>query len=308
MFRRQNNSKDQKTLAVLGRDSRRSGVSLLDIKEKRSRRRRHALIFASVGLALLVILGGGWLVAKSSLFELVEIRVEGNTRVAVSDILGMIQQQVLGRSYIAQVLGSHNILSWPGGVSPADVSTLPQLASLTIVRNYAARRVTVSVAERTHFGIWCFTRPLAPEPSDGERDRQEPATCFWFDQSGVIFEPAPLAEGSLLAVVTDRARDAVPLGEKVLPANFMPNFLSILTVLNRANLPIASIELNDLSLQEVKVTLALGPELDFSLHFPAVGALSVIQTLRQEPNNLSKEPWQELKLVDFRVENRAYYK
>jgi hypothetical protein len=73
-------------------------------------------------------------------------------------------------------------------------------------------------------------------------------------------------------------------------------------VLKESGLSVQAIELNDLSLEEVDVLTANGPELYFSLQFPADEYLPVIQKLMAQSN------FDDLQYVDCRTENRLFYK
>ena len=103
-------------------------------------------------------------------------------------------------------------------------------------------------------------------------------------------------------VVYDRAQAPRGLDQKVLPDEFLPNFISIMNVLKESGLAMRSIELNDLSLEEVDVLTANGPTIYFSLQFPADEYLPVIQKLMLTPT------FDKLQYIDCRTQNRLFYK
>jgi len=87
---------------------------------------------------------------------------------------------------------------------------------------------------------------------------------------------------------------------------------SVFDVLKASGIAPKEIRLNDLTLQEIEVdtyaglpteaSAKTGPKLYFSLRFPSSNYLPVIQKF------LSKPDFGKLQYLDFRVENRAYYK
>jgi hypothetical protein len=92
------------------------------------------------------------------------------------------------------------------------------------------------------------------------------------------------------------------LNAKILPESFVSNLISILSVLRHTGLEVKTVELKDLSLEEVTVTTANGPSLYFSLRFAADNYLTVIQSL------MARSGFGKLQYIDCRTENRVYYK
>ena len=193
------------------------------------------------------------------------------------------------------------MLLWPGAIPEKELQMIPQLASANISKDFFSHTITITVTERTPFGIWCFSAPsTAPTSSVAVTDANVP--CYWFDNTGTIFEKAAETQGDLVYVVYDSAQSPRGLNQKVLSDEFLPNFISIMDVLRESGLGVRAIELNDLSLQEVDVLTANGPEIYFSLQFPADEYLSVIQKL------MLQSSFGGLKYIDCRTQNRLFYK
>lgn len=111
---------------------------------------------------------------------------------------------------------------------------------------------------------------------------------------------APAAEGNIIHVVHDHAQADPGLGGIALAARFVPAITSIFRILDASEVPIKEVRIDDLSLEEVVVETYSGVRLLFSLRFGADSALPVLRSLGSKLKNLE--------YVDFRVENRAYYK
>ena len=69
-----------------------------------------------------------------------------------------------------------------------------------------------------------------------------------------------------------------------------------------SGLTVEEIALHDIGLEEVDVSTYNGPVIYFSLRFNAMEDLPVLQQLLAKPN------FNSLQYIDFRTENRAYYK
>jgi hypothetical protein len=263
-------------------------VSLVDISSKR-RKVRRALFWGGILLVTgLLIVGLVWVVVRSNFFKVRDVEINGATYIAEESILDFLKLHA-AQGKLASVLGSDNILAWPNSLSESDLAELPAVSSLRIEKHRFERKVRVSVVERERVGIWCFAQA-------------DPKRCFWFDPNGTLFLPAYSAEGNLISVLADYSRGPLALGDTVLQSRFMPNLISIFSALEDIHLSVREVRLNDLNKEEVEAHTYEGPKLLFSLRFPAAGVPNAIAAV-QKITRLS-----ELQYIDFRVENKVYYK
>lgn len=300
-----------------------------EVYEKRKKRRFYFFLAIVLGLIYGVALGASWLVLRSPLFHIQKITITGNEAVVTSDILSLLQSRILRSEPLKALLGFNNILIWPDGLSSGDLIFLPALKSLKIEKNYRERSVIVAVEERKPYGIWCYKAQTDADftQNDAENNRSHPSAsslresasrCWWFDDEGIIFKRAIAAQGSLIVAVNDYSQTGHGLNSKILPGDFVSNAFSIFRVLQAGNLNLKEIRLRDLSREELEVAThsstplpstqlgaggsGAGPIIYFSLRFPADNALVVIE------NFLAKPGFDKLQYLDFRVENRVYYK
>ena len=88
--------------------------------------------------------------------------------------------------------------------------------------------------------------------------------CFWFDNQGIAFSNTLDTEGGAITVIHDYSQDNVALdGRPILPAEFVPNLISIVNAIKTSGLDVRQIALNDLSLEQINVTTANGPAIYF---------------------------------------------
>jgi hypothetical protein len=201
------------------------------------------------------------------------------------------------RTFWSSVLGTKNMLTWPKALATSDVAFIPQLSSVTLEKSYTHHTITADVVERVPLAIWCEMPGI---DENGNPSGDEP--CFWFDDTGMLFEKAFDTQGSELYAVHDYAQTGLGIGGKTLPDLFNANLISILNAVKTSGLTVKEIALHDLSLEEIDVSTYNGPVLYFSLRFDASEDVSVLRELMGQPNFSS------LQYVDFRTENRAYYK
>jgi hypothetical protein len=276
---------------------------------RRRQKKRHKYFWAIAAFLAVYFVAFGifYLIVGSPAFHAERITVVGNSAVPTPQIMGLLQSSIIREdalltkpnSGLKAMLGFNNLLIWPDALPTSTVAAIPQLDGVTIAKNYFLHTITVAVAERQPFAIWCQM------PADD---------CYWFDNTGIAFEHTLDTEGGAIDVIHDYSGVSsasstvavvVPpltLGQPVLAPEFMPNLISILNVLQQSNVGVEDISLQDISLQQINVTTVDGPMLYFSLRFSADEDLPVLQNLIAQPG------FDKLQYIDFTVENRAYYK
>lgn len=286
--------------------------------EKRARRSRFLILISVLAIIFVIAAVGIWLVFYSPLFLIQNINISGNERISQEEISEFLKSRILGGAFWRHILGFQNILVWPKKLTEDDLKFLPQLKSIEIERKFRERSINVRAEERKPFGIWCLI-PNAQINADSETqtnvvtsssdvgvnpryDERQSAACWWFDEKGILYEKTLAVEGNIIPAVDDYSQDKLGLGSAVLPEDFMPNLISIFRVLRDSGISVKEVRLEDIGLEEIKVTTYDGPELYFSLRIPADNALTVISSLA------GKAGLKNIKYIDFRVGNRAYYK
>ena len=102
-------------------------------------------------------------------------------------------------------------------------------------------------------------------------------------------------------VVRDYSDREVKVGENVLPPKHFQNLKSTLDLLVELNLPVNELKIENIDYREAIADLSSGPNIYFSLLFNPGFARNVVEKLK------ASGEWNNLRYVDFRVENRAYY-
>ena len=271
---------------------------LSEKQKKKKERRRRLWWLAVVVIVFGVGLFGVWVVELSPIFHINRFAVTGNSAVASADILTLLQASMSRHRTLAfSLLGIDNMLAWPKALATSDVALIPQLADVALQKNYGGHTLAAAVTERVPLAIWC---EMPPADANGNPSGDE--SCFWFDDTGMLFQKAFDTEGSELFAVHDYTQTGLGVSGKILPDMFVPNLISVLGAIKTSGLTIKEVAQNDLSLEEIDVSTYNGPVLYFSLRFSAAEDVPVLEQLMQKPD------FNSLHYVDFRTENRAYYK
>lgn len=327
-------------------------------QKKRAQRRKYIVIALSVIAACLVVVGSFWIVFKSPIFKIKNIVVQGNASVASDDIIALVRLVALkNQNVVTSLLQIGNILAWPNSISSSNRASLPELANITMAKNYITRTIAITVTERKPFAVWCFMphggivdmsvsgaatdstlqqNSQPPQSFGGQAGQASTSTtslsvvnssgtnysvpngslqatavavfaeadeqCYWFDGNGIMFEKGFDSEGSILLALHDYSQSPASLGAAILPTRFIPNLVSIVNVLRTSGLNVKEVRLNDIGLQEIQAKTFDGPDILFSLRFSANEDLPVIESI------MAKSGFKNLQYLDFRTEDRAYYK
>ncbi len=204
----------------------------------------------------------------------------GNTDVFKSEL----EREISGQGVIFSVLGPDNILFWEltGKTEESLLSRNPEAENISISRNFLTRKVSVSVPARERFGVVCGADNA----------------CFWINEKGLAFSEAPLSEGGLMNKIF-LSRN-IKAGELILNENLMANAVKIFSVLDKTNVRAKSLVINEEFL-EARTASGITPQMLFSLKVDPTFILAAVR-------EAFKKGWGKYSVMDFRVENRMYYK
>ena len=118
-----------------------------------------------------------------------------------------------------------------------------------------------------------------------------------------MFGRVPSAEGSLLLKVHSLNSLPILLGGQILPrVEWIQNMFNTIYIIKSAGENVRNITIKEYALEEWEADLALGSRLLFSLNFIPKNLEGLIQNLEKRFDLMK------LDYIDFRVENRIFYK
>jgi len=276
----------------------------VDERQRKGRRRIFKLkVFAGFFLFLALIIGGGYLVVYSPLFRIKNIlilrtsdvpSIDENLRTSdVQKLEENLKKFFANQSKITKFLGSENILVW-NIEKITQFSKNPEIAEIKIEKNYIEREIRIMLREREKLGIWCLS-----EQSTVNGQELITGSCYWFDMNGVVFSEAPIAEGNLIYKVDDFSGRPLKFGDAALKEGLFFNLIKIFKTLEESGLGIKSLKLEKIEFQEVSTISS--PPIYFSLRIDPTFALAAVDSMK-------KIGLESIEYIDFRAENRAYYK
>ncbi len=167
-----------------------------------------------------------------------------------------------------------------------NLENAPQAAFVELDKRYLRRTVKFTLGAKERYAIWCF---------------QLKAECFWIDEEGRAFAPAPDIKGPLiLRLVRDESERELPMGERVLEKNLFKNLKAAFVLLEDLDIPVKEFKIENLKFREA-VAQTSGPTIYFSLQDDPSFGKTVVEQLR------SSGEWSAVNYLDLRVPGRAYY-
>ena len=256
-------------------------------------RRSHKTLFLWLGFItvfVFVVTGIAYLILYSDLFTVSAFNVEGaHLSPNPETVISALAMQSIQTSRTLGILGKDHTLFWLFGERDKvrDRHTLHAIAAFNVDVDVLRRNVQITVKERSLRGIVC-----AKEKN-----------CYAFDDEGMIFAPAPFGKGVLITQIIDPNERPLVLGEAFLPRpQWVTNMFAVLNSIENSGLLIAGITLRDIAVQEWEATLTLGPKLFFDFNVIPDDLDTVLTSLGERVD------FSRLQYLDFRVQNRVYYK
>jgi hypothetical protein len=288
------------------------GEIYFDEKQRKKRRRILKLkIYGGIAAFFVLLIGAGYLIVYSPLFRITRIYADftQNNAENKEELFQNLKDFFAKQSKTAEFLGPENILIWKQEKIGEFLKSRPEIAEITIKKDYFKRQIEIKVKERERFGIWCQqmrndaeqTQKNAKEkfPHSSASVQHNSAFCGWFDKNGILFAETLNVEGQLINKVADFSNRQLKLGDKALDDKFFQNLIKIFEFLEKSGLRIKSLKLENLELQEVKTESS--PIIYFSLRFAPDSAFDALKTLKNKG-------LKNIEYIDLRIENRVFYR
>ncbi|MBI5306144.1 hypothetical protein HZB04_00950 [Candidatus Wolfebacteria bacterium] len=287
------------------------------LDEKQKNKKRWVLklkIYGIIAVFLFLSAGIFYFIFSSQFFKIKSVFVVSESGAPGADSEKLKEDLnffFLTRSKISQFLGIDNILIWNGDLN-GFLKTHPVLSVLEIKKDYWKKEIVVKFAKREKFGIWClkartnadYTQTDADNmQKDADNNFRVSSRCWWFDKDGIIFEKSPQAEGEMIYKVNDNSDRVLNLADKVLNKKLFDNLIKIFELIQKSGLNIKTVYIENLTLEEAEIR-PIGnflPKIYFSLRFNPDFALAAIESFK-------KTGFEKIQYIDFRSENRVYYK
>jgi len=237
-------------------------------------------------LVLLILISTGFLfyfVIFSSTFQIKEIKITGNQKVAKENIQKIIEEKIK-KSFL--FLNSKSIfLINSGEINKSLLEKFPEVSEIDLKRKFPDILI-VEIKERVPIGIWCQ-----------EQD------CFYIDKEGIVFEKSPSEDKLIIRPGFEET--GIFIGKEVLEKNYLEAILEILEKV-KENLKIDIKEF--VIFKEGRLNAKTSG--DWEIYFDIQGDISqqISNLILVLEEKISPEKRRDLKYIDLRFGNRIYFK
>lgn len=260
---------------------------------------------------VLLAAGGLYFVFHSHFLEVAAIEISGSAR--TDEIKELLINDLLENSKIRSLLGPENLFFWPSKISQIP-SSLFWLSDLGLKKDWQQKEIFIEVKERQPWLLWCLTFQAGlPEQAGSLVVQASSSTvpmasttvgnCYWLDDEGIVFSSAPEAEGYLIPRVFEKSdRQELNFGQSFdTNPQLAKNTLEIIKETENSPLIVRRFLIENINLQELAAETN-GPKLYFSMRFVPRDLDKILINLNDHLD------FKKLEYIDFRVENRIYYK
>lgn len=235
-------------------------------------RRRRGTRILLIGILVLVVLAGGLMYTAffTNLLRFDEIIVRGTSLLTKEGLFGERPPPFLFQS-----------------VRIYD----PLVANFSTHKDIFQKTLVIDIEERMPYGVLCSGHNVSSTAANN---------CLWFDADGILFARAPATLGMLVPGIYDAGERELLPGEYVLPRAQLRKMFEIFEILHETEVRATKFILLDLQVQEIHAVTREGTIIYFSLRLDPAFTLEALQSLKSQ--------FGELEYIDFRSENRVFYK
>ncbi len=250
-------------------------------KKMKARRKRTTLLG---GAAALILVGIIALLHLESL-RIHTVTVTGAAATGAETIETLVREKIAG-SYL-WLFPKNSTFLYPHGAIEAEIlTTFPRLSVATVsLDGFSALRVEVT--ERQPFALSCAE------------------TCAFLDESGFIFDEAPMFSDGVYFIYRDKRSEPARLGAPLLPPDVFKNVAAFVRKIANLNIMPVSLTVgenyNELLLAAGGVLVWRG-EADVAGVYADLAAFLGSEAIRAE-----KDFWSRVAQVDLRTPNKVFY-
>lgn len=220
-------------------------------------------------------------------YQITDVVID-NAVITPEDTLKPIVTEYLGYKYF-YIVPQSSVWLYPKRKMIADILKLPSITGVNIYTD-SSRILHIGVKEKDNKFLWCHL----------END------CFYMNETGYIFAPAPQYEGNLFTVFKG-SLEGDPVGKYFLTEEKMKYILDFIAKLEDLEIKVGSISVK--SEHEVVLVLYSGTRLIITIDSGLADTYTNIKTLLESREFLEKSGGLEkIDYIDLRYGKKAFWK
>ncbi len=191
----------------------------------------------------------------SETFQIENVIVLGNQKIAKEDILKIIQDEFARNNILS--LNQNIFLANIGAMERNIFEKFPQIEEIKSSKDFPDT-LSFNITERVQIAWFCKVLD-----SLNDEERQESIEkCFLLDEGGVIFEEVSASELKLVKIKSPNSKIQLELGQKMIEPELLSKALEILLGIKELGVPVE--EISVISEERINVKTSQGWEIYFN--------------------------------------------
>lgn len=273
---------------------------------KRTRTKRIVRVILALAF-FLAIIGGLSYFSRYPLFVVSSIIVSGNAEMLEEDLRSAVEKNLEGN--VALVFARKSAMFYPKKAMEASLlKAFPRVERVAVSRR-GLNTLSVEATVRTPYALWCGTEKNPARPNDsGRSGGDEVKDCFFIDNQGLIFAPAPSFSGEAYFVFFGGVFND-PIGSQYLSRGNFENINQFIKQLRNDDIPVYALLhgadgdytafLKNQTGDESRILFSTEDSLETTLHN--------LEVLWKEKKLGSLGGGTRLNYIDVRFGNKLYY-
>jgi len=257
-----------------------------------------------LGFLILVILGSlFYFFLFSSYFQIKEIKISGNQKIATKEIENIVSQQVNKKIFF---FIPRNIFLINFKKIDQTISEKFLVIAKVILKKEFPNTIFVSIEERVAIGVWCKPITDFQESNSDEEEKEKivlisDSDCFNLDNEGVIFEQSRERTGLII-----KSGKEISLGEKVIEKDYLEAILEIERTIKKDS----QINIKEFFVPDEGEKLIVKTSDNWEIYFNSTKNISdqVFNLNLVLKEKIPNEQMGNLEYIDLRFGNRVYIK
>ncbi len=252
--------------------------------EKKKRRRRIQFILLSVAFISIVSLF--IYLSRQEQFLIVEVAVLGDNVIDKEEITRVAQSLLAG--HYLWIVPRANVFIYPSRtIEHSLLKEFPRLKSVEVDLG-ESQKLLITVKERVPFALYCIS------------------DCFFLDEEGLIFAPAPSFSGGVYFTYIAEASLENPVGERIIPIEEFKKLSEFIKTLSVLDINPVGLEVSG---DAYRLLLPSGGKIlwrrddDLILIYANLEAFLANDAIRAQSDFLGR-----ILYLDLRTENKVFYK
>jgi cell division septal protein FtsQ len=254
-------------------------------KPKKRKKNRKPFLWVAVGL--IIILGITYVILFLPFWKIKKVEANGTEKISSAELISAVEEYLNGFQLTRILKGNYLFFSEEKLVEYLK-SNFPGLKEISVNKKLPPSLI-VEARDRQKAIVYC--------------GREQ---CFYLDDDGIAFEPAPEIYGGLKVVLKDNSGRETKPGNKMIEASLI-NFM----------LEIQKVIIDDLNMSLVNFEIVNYPTSDINVEMPEDWKIMLdsklspqeqISALKKVLDDKIKDQRGQLEYIDLRIGNRVYYK